>query len=79
MKRYLLKSGIWKRKGVDCMSTLVLDNMGFKDYIAKNKEKAYRLAKENTVYNSEGKATISKNDPWIDEHEWDELYKDVTK
>lgn len=78
-KCYRLTNSCLENKGDDSMSTLALDNMSFKDFIAKNKEKVYRLAKENTVYNAEGKATISKDDPWFYEDEWNELNKDGNK
>lgn len=36
---------------------------------------AYQLAMENTKYNSDGKAVISKEDEWRDESEWDKIYQ----
>lgn len=39
--------------------------------------KAYMLAKENTSYNSEGKAVISLDDDWADESEWEDVYKKI--
>ena len=39
--------------------------------------KAYKLAMNNTKYNSEGKAVISKDDEWANETEWDELFKQM--
>lgn len=48
-------------------------------------EKATRIAKENTKYNKQGYAVISKDDEWREDNEWnrdyDEEYKsgDVTK
>lgn len=48
-------------------------------------EKATRIAKENTKYNEQGYAVISKDDEWREDNEWnrdyDEKYKsgDVTK
>lgn len=43
-----------------------------------NKE-AYRLAMENTKYNSDGKAVVSKDDEWRDESEWDDIYEQMKK
>ena len=34
---------------------------------------AYKLAMQNTNYNKDGKATISTNDDWADETEWDDI------
>ena len=36
--------------------------------------KAYKLAMQNTKYNSEGKATISKDDDWANETERDNIF-----
>lgn len=40
----------------------------------ENKEKAYEYAVNNTKYNSQSNPIISKDDEWINEIEWDELY-----
>ena len=42
-------------------------------------KKAYRLAMENTKYNSDGKAVVSKDDEWRDESEWDDIYEQMKK
>jgi DNA-damage-inducible protein J len=39
--------------------------------------KAYQLAMSNTTYNDSGKAVISKDDEWINETEWDEIYEQM--
>lgn len=36
-------------------------------------KKAYQLAMNNTKYNSEGKAVISKDDEWAEETGWDDM------
>lgn len=41
--------------------------------------KAYKLAMENTKYNSEGKAVISSDDEWIEETEWDDMFEQMKK
>ena len=61
------------------MSTLAVDNKSFTDYIKKNKEKVYRIAEQNTVRNSQGQVTITKNDPWYYEDEWEEHAKELDK
>ena len=38
---------------------------------------AYKLAMENTKYNKDGKATISSEDDWVNESEWDDIYKQM--
>ncbi len=42
-------------------------------------KKAYQLAMNNTKYNSEGKAVISKDDEWADENEWDDMFEQMKK
>ena len=37
----------------------------------KYNERSYKLALENTKYNSEGKAVITLDDEWREEKEWD--------
>ena len=41
--------------------------------------KAYKMAMENTKYNTEGKAVISSNDEWAEETEWDDMFKKKKK
>lgn len=43
-------------------------------YVGVFDDKAYALAKQNTRYNEEGSAVISKDDEWVEETEWDDLY-----
>jgi hypothetical protein len=57
------------------MSTLALEKQNLKDFIKQNKEKIYKAAEENTVRNTKGQATISKDDPWFYENEWDKHFK----
>ena len=40
---------------------------------------AYRLAMMNSNYNSKGQATISVNDEWSKETEWDDLFEQMKK
>lgn len=35
---------------------------------------AYKLAMENTKYNKDGNATMSSDDDWVNESEWDDMY-----
>jgi len=41
--------------------------------------KAYKIAMENTNYNSEGKAVISSDDEWVKETEWDDMFEQMKK
>lgn len=41
--------------------------------------KAYKMAMENTKYNTEGKAVISSNDEWAEETEWDDMFEQMKK
>ncbi|PKM50701.1 MAG: hypothetical protein CVV02_10475 [Firmicutes bacterium HGW-Firmicutes-7] len=58
----------------DMLANTVDKNM-LSDFINKNKAKIYEAARNDTKYNTEGKATISRNDEWFKEDEWDNLYK----
>lgn len=40
---------------------------------------AYKLAMQNTNYDKNGKATISSNDEWVDESEWDDMFEQMKK
>lgn len=40
----------------------------------KQLKKMFEIAEQNTKHNSHGQAVISRDDPWVDESEWDELY-----
>lgn len=42
-------------------------------------KEAYELARNNTQYNSEGKAVISEEDEWVEETEWDDMYEQMKK
>ena len=42
-------------------------------------ERSYKLALENTKYNSEGKAVITLDDEWRDEKEWDAMFEQLQK
>lgn len=48
-------------------------------YIKENKEKAYNFAKNNAKYNAQNRPIISKDDEWIKETEWDELYNKLKR
>ena len=39
--------------------------MSWDEWIAENKEKAFRVAKDNTKHDKEGHCVISRNDPWM--------------
>lgn len=40
---------------------------------------AYNLARQNTKYNKNGEALISKEDEWVGEEEWDTLFISLSK
>jgi hypothetical protein len=52
-----------------------MDNKSFSDFIKQNKEKVYEAARNNTKYNVNGQAVISKDDSSFNENEWDEHFK----
>ena len=61
------------------MSSVTMSNNSFTEFVKNNKEKAYRLAEQNTVRNSKGQVIITKEDPWYKEDEWDKHYKELKK
>jgi hypothetical protein len=63
----------------DNMSTLAIERASLKSFVEKNKEKIYGEARQNTKLNEDGKPTISKNDPWFYEDEWDQHFKRMDK
>ncbi len=56
------------KKEDDVMSALA-------EYLVTNKNKAYAFATSNTKYNENGRPVISKDDEWVDEAEWDDLFQ----
>lgn len=55
------------------------EDTSFTDFVTKNKDIIYKIAKSNTVINKSGLSVIPKDDPWLDEMEWDEMYKVLKK
>ena len=47
----------------------------FKEFMNKNRDVCYALAKANTPKNSQGRPCIKKDDEWANENCWDEYYK----
>ena len=43
-------------------------------YLETNREQAYAFATANTKHNEHGHPSISKDDEWMDESEWDDLF-----
>lgn len=41
--------------------------------------KAYKMAIQNTNYNEKGIATISSDDEWVAEKEWDDMFEQMKK
>ena len=46
-------------------------------YLETNKEKTYHFATQNTKYNEQGHPTISTEDEWASETEWDGLFATI--
>jgi hypothetical protein len=65
----------WKRKKEKNMNATVANNFSLSEFIKQNKEKIYETARKNTKLNSEGKPTISKDDDWFYEDEWDRHFE----
>ena len=56
------------KKEDDVMSALA-------EYLVTNKNKAYAFATSNTKCNEDGRPVISKDDEWLGETEWDDLFQ----
>ena len=48
-------------------------------YLDTNRERAYSFATANTKYNEQGRPVVSKDDEWLNESEWDDLYEILRK
>jgi hypothetical protein len=46
-------------------------------FINQNKDKIYKIAESNTKRNNKGLPTISRNDSWFYEDEWDEYFDEL--
>lgn len=44
-------------------------------YLDTNRERAYSFATANTKYNEKGRPVVSKDDEWLNESEWDDLFE----
>lgn len=50
----------------------------FAEFLKANREKIYADAESKTLRNSKGQTVIERSDPWFDEDEWDDYYKELT-
>jgi hypothetical protein len=67
-----------KKKG-NKMSIPLPKEQSFSDFMKKNKEKIYETGRNNTKLNQDGLPTISKEDPWFKEDEWDDHFERMDK
>ena len=51
----------------------------FGSFLAANREKIFEHAEKNSKPNSKGQATISRDDQWFYEDEWDELFQTLNQ
>ena len=47
--------------------------------VGKYNERDYEFARKNTKYNAEGIPVISKDDEWLEETEWDDIFEELKK
>lgn len=47
--------------------------------VGEYNERDYELARKNTLYNKDGRAVIPKDDEWLEEAEWDDLFEELKK
>lgn len=48
------------------------------EYIKDNRDKVYETANSNTLRDHNNRAVIKSTDEWLQESEWDELYKELS-
>lgn len=65
----------YQRKRGEKMNALVTNSFSLSDFIKQNKDKIYENARKNTKLNQNGKPTISRNDDWFNENEWEQHFK----
>jgi hypothetical protein len=64
-------------KGEKDMQAIVKKTVpSFADFVNSNKNGIRKAVGSNSTQNSDGLTVISKDDPWRDESEWDQLEKD---
>jgi len=51
----------------------------FSDFVSQHGEQIQQLSDANWKKNSDGKYIITKDDSWRQEHEWDELNKELNR
>jgi hypothetical protein len=61
-----------KKRGGKKMSVLA-------EFIQQNKQKIRRVSDSNSSKKSDGIPVIKKDDPWRDETEWDDHYRELDK
>ncbi len=49
----------------------------FSDFVSQHRKQIQKLSDTNWKKNSDGKYVITKEDPWRQEHEWDELNNEL--
>lgn len=47
--------------------------------VGEYNERDYELARKNTLYNEDGRTVIPKDDEWLEETEWDDLFEELKK
>lgn len=51
----------------------------FSDFVSQHREQIHKLSDANWKRNSDGKYVITKDDSWRQEHEWDDLNKELNQ
>lgn len=63
-----------KKVGDDDMATTA-----FADFVKENKNTIRAISNKNTNYNKNGYPTLTKDDNWRKETEWDTYFEEITK
>jgi len=57
------------------MGAILANKLSLSEFIEQNKSRIYETARKNTKLNKDGKPTISRNDDWFNEDEWDKHFE----
>ncbi|MHB8122575.1 MAG: hypothetical protein ACYDG4_10520 [Desulfuromonadaceae bacterium] len=64
-----------KKEGDNMPAVIEEQKCTFEEFITKNRKLVRTVAVANTAKDREGNTVIAKNDPWRNEHEWDEMHR----
>jgi hypothetical protein len=58
------------------MNSSIVDNLSLSNFIKQNKARLYENGRKNVKLNENGNPTISRDDSWFNEDQWDKHFQD---